>query len=90
MLSLEEDLEKIKELENTIKTNNDDFQKIKEILNKYEININEYKSKLANIQEMSKLSLTLIILLYSYDNPINHLLFSILSGYLIYKSYFNI
>jgi DNA repair exonuclease SbcCD ATPase subunit len=90
MLSLEEDLEKIKELENTIKTNNDDFQKIKEILNKYEIDINEYKSKLANIQEMSKLSLTLIILLYSYDNPINHLLFSILSGYLIYKSYFNI
>ena len=88
MLSLEEDLEKIKELENTIKDNKSDFEKIKEILNKYESDINHLKLKLADIQEISKVSLTLLLVSYSYNNPLNHIIFSIISGFLIYKSIF--
>lgn len=86
MLSLEEDIEKIKELENTINNNNNDFKIIKDILNKYESNINDLKQKIGNLQELSQLSFLLIILSYDYNNPLNHIIFSILSGFLIYKS----
>jgi hypothetical protein len=52
MLSLEEDLEKIKELENKITENNNNYDKIIEILNKYEIDIKILKIKLADIQQI--------------------------------------
>jgi septal ring factor EnvC (AmiA/AmiB activator) len=86
LLSLEEDLEKIKELENTIKENDKNFEKIKEILNKYESDINCLKVKLADIQEMSKVLLCLIMVSYSHNNPLNNIIFSIMSGFLLYKS----
>jgi archaellum component FlaC len=88
MLSLDEDLEKIKELENTINDKNNDFQKIKEILNKYETDINLLKTTIENIKEFSHVSLTLILMSYSYENPIHHIIFSIFSCILIYKSIF--
>jgi hypothetical protein len=65
MLSLEEDLEKIKELENKIKENNN-YDKIIEILNKYEIDIKILKIKLADIQQISKMSFTLLLVSYSH------------------------
>jgi hypothetical protein len=55
MLSLEEDLEKIKELENKITENNNNYDKIIDILNKYEIDIKSLKLKLADIQQISKM-----------------------------------
>jgi len=87
MPSLEEDLEKIKELENTIKNNDKNFEKIKEILNKYESDINCLKTKLADVQEMSKISLILILVSFSDNNNlINNIIFSIMSAFLFYKS----
>lgn len=87
MPSLEEDLEKIKELENTIKNNDKNFEKIKEILNKYESDINCLKIKLADVQEMSKISLILILVSFSDNNNfINNIIFSIMSAFLFYKS----
>jgi hypothetical protein len=66
MLSLEEDLEKIKELENKITENNNNYDKIIEILNKYEIDIKILKIKLADIQQISKMSFTLLLVSYSH------------------------
>lgn len=86
MLSLDDDLEKIKELEKTIKENNIYFEKIKEHLNKYESDINHLKLKLADIEEISKVSLTLLLVSYNYNNSLNYIIFSIISGFLIYKS----
>jgi hypothetical protein len=82
MLSLEEDLEKIKELENIIAINDDNF---KNILNKYDNNINKLNSKIYEMQYLSKLIVVLVMISYNYNNIFIHFMYTILSAIIIYK-----
>jgi hypothetical protein len=82
MLSLEEDLEKIKELENTILTNDNNF---KELLEKYNNNINKLRIKISELQYYSKIIYIIILLSHKYDNIITECIFITLSSFLAYN-----
>lgn len=84
MLSLEEDLEKINELENTIIKNDNNF---KYILNKYECDINNFKERITNIEFYLKLTLILIFITHNYEDIITECIFTSISVFLAYKLY---